>query len=581
MGPPSGPPVGPPPSGPPEFLDSGRSSGPVPSSPADGARRPAGRRRAVIAGGAIAGIAAVGTGGYFAWSAYLATGPQPAEALPASTVAYVSVDLDPSGKQKLAALDALEKFPAFEENVDVDRDDDLRQSLVELVQREEGVCPDIDYADDIEPWLGDRFAMAAVDLGDGGGDVDPDDVTPVGVLQVTDADAAEEGLEKLLGCLAEGGDDLGGWAVQGDWVVLAETDELAQEVTDAATDAPLSDDDDFQRWTDAAGDEGILTAYAAPAAGPLLAEAVGSFGGLAAAVPSCPAPAPGASVDPGTDVDPVVPPCGDVEVPEPDAAASALREQLEDFQGMALKVRFDDGGLEVEAATGAAVSGLDTLPASERGGDVVATLPDDTAMALGLGFEEGWFDSFVGGMAAGSGGLLDVDELIATIEQETGLQLPEDAEALLGESAALAVGGDIDLTEVAGMPDPTGLPVGIKVRGDTDRIESLLEQLDAAAAGVEHRGDGDHVAAGFSADYVDSLLGDGDLGDTDAYRDVIPESDDAAAVLFVNFDAGSWLDRLAEGDDEVAANVEPLSAAGLSAWVDDDVAHSLLRITVD
>src|SRR5204862_376219 len=73
-----------------------------------------GRRRGLLIGGGIAALAVVGVG---AWAAaqYFNTGAQPAEALPASTVGYASIDLDPSGAQKIEALRTLNKFPAFKE----------------------------------------------------------------------------------------------------------------------------------------------------------------------------------------------------------------------------------------------------------------------------------------------------------------------------------------------------------------------------------------------------------------------------------------------------------------------------------
>ena len=39
-------------------------------------------------------------------------------------------------------------------------------------------------------------------------------------------------------------------------------------MVDDAADASLADDDEFQKWTEAAGDPGFLTAYLSPAAGP-------------------------------------------------------------------------------------------------------------------------------------------------------------------------------------------------------------------------------------------------------------------------------------------------------------------------
>ena len=83
--------------------------------------------------------------------------------------------------------------------------------------------------------------------------------TPVGVLQVTDADAAEEGLATLRDCA---GSDVGGWVIEGDWAVIAETEKLAQEVVDA--DGSLADDETYQKWNGELGDAGVMSFYAVP-----------------------------------------------------------------------------------------------------------------------------------------------------------------------------------------------------------------------------------------------------------------------------------------------------------------------------
>ncbi len=45
-----------------------------------------------------------------------------------------------------------------------------------------------------------------------------------------------------------------------------------------AADSSLADDGDFQQWTDAAGDDGIMAMYAAPAAGAYLADHADELG---------------------------------------------------------------------------------------------------------------------------------------------------------------------------------------------------------------------------------------------------------------------------------------------------------------
>ncbi len=255
-----------PPDGPPEYLEQG-GGGPLPSEPASGHTR----RNALIAGGAIAGLVLVG-GGIWAATSFFGTGPQPAEALPASTIGYASIDLDPSGSQKIEAVKMLRKFPAFKDKIGLDTKDDIRKKLFDEIQKD-AHCSGLDYADDIEPWLGDRAAVAAVDEG-------KDQPTPVLVLQVKDADKADAGLDKIKKCASgdSGGSDSGGWAVNGDWAIVAETDKIAQQVADDAENSSLADDEDFQNWTDEVGDAGIVNLYAAPKAGQFLADNLGGHG---------------------------------------------------------------------------------------------------------------------------------------------------------------------------------------------------------------------------------------------------------------------------------------------------------------
>lgn len=500
--------------------------------PATGARR-----TPWIVGGLVGALAVLGAASWAAWS-FFATGPQPAEALPDSTLAYLSVDLDPSGGQKIEAVRTLRKFPAFKDKIGLETDDDVRQRIFEEIQGSAG-CEDLDYGDDVEPWLGDRMAVAAVDTRE-------DTPTPVVVLQVTDDDKADAGLQKLREC---GGGDSGAWSISDGWAVIGESQDLVDGIADDAADAPLSDDDDFTRWTDEAGDSGIATGYLAPEAGALIADQLGQVGdptGLLA----------------------------------PTGATDALKQ----FQGMAATLRFDDGSLELEVAADPGDS-VRALGDSDRGDDVLATLPDDTAAAFGLGLSEGWFSNLVDQMASSMGTGESPDDLMAELSDDSGLDLPEDAETLAGDSVALAIGGDFDVDEFSSSSDGSGVPVGLKVSGDADKIQSVLDkirpQLGPEDTFLDTDSEGDTVVLGPDPDYRQQLLDDGDLGSSDVFENVVREADDAAAILFVNFDAGDWLEKAAADDPEAAENLAPLEGLGLSAWLDGDVSHLVLRVTTD
>jgi hypothetical protein len=535
----------PPPSGGPEFLD---QSGGEPLGPDASGSGSAGRRTAVVAGGVVVGLGLVGGAAWAAMS-FFATGSQPAEALPGGTLGYASVDLDPSGSQKIEALEMVKQFPALDKELGgIDADDDLLAKVFA-----EADCEGLDYADDVKPWLGYRFAVAAVDLGE-------ETPTPVGVLQVSDAGAAEDGLAQLAACNAES--DSIGWVVEGDWAIVAETGDLAQQVVDATGDGSLADDDDYQRWTGEVGDPGVMTMYAAPEAGEALAGLADQF---------------------SQGMMPGMPGSMGMEDMEGMQSGEEMTKALEEFQGMSATVRFSDGALEVEAAA-ATGSSQTTALSTDRGDDVLATLPDDTAAALGFGLGEGWLATVVDQVVASSGGQMTADDLEAQLQAMTGLTL-DDVETAFGESAVIALDSDIDPQAIFSSADGSSIPVGAKIRGDAAAIEEvfgkLSQSMGSEAAFLGTDAEGDHVAVGPNADYRASLLEDGDLGDSAVYQDVIREGDRASAVIFVNFDANDWLAGLLEGQQEAQDNVAPLSGLGMSSWVEDDTSHAVVRLTTD
>jgi hypothetical protein len=575
--PPSGPPAGPP-SGPPEYLDSGGGA-PVPPGPR---RSGSSARKGLFLGGGVVGLVAVGVG---AWAAYnfFSTGPQPAEALPARTLAYASIDLDPSGGQKIEALRTLDKFPAFKDYVGINPDDDLRKAIFDKIQ-DDVQCDGIDYSDDVEPWLGDRAAFAAVDVG---GD-DPD---PVIVLQVKDADKADAGLDKMKAC---GESDDVGWQVDGDWAVIAESDDIAQKVVDATGKGSLADDEDFQKWTEEAGDPGVATFYAGPAAGDYLADHVDDLFGVPFGVMT-------GDLDCWTDQDPTLDgssggagayqaypgDCGEADPsgsPTLSTVSDDLKDKLRSFRGMAATLRFDGGAVELEAAGDKSIGGTTFLSGGGTA-DVVKSLPGDTGAVLGLGFKAGWFGDVIDYMAPYTGE--DADQLMSELSDMSGLDLPADAETLAGDSAALALGSDVDPDAFVSSEDGSDVPIALKIKGDPDEIEKVLDKLrDKARPDVsilESDSDGDVIVVGPSADYRANVLENGDLGDNDVFKDVVREADKAQTVLFVNVDEfEAAIDKAAgDSEQEFIDNLKAVSGIGATAWVDGDVSHSVLRLTTN
>ena len=511
-----------------------------PAEPGAGSGK--GRKRIALAASGAVLLAAAAGGGVWAYSAYFGQGDQPSQALPAKgLLAYASLDLDPSGEQKIAAVRTLNKFPGFKDEVDLGSEDDIREKVFELMQ-EDGICTDLDFGKDIDPWMGDRFGFGLLDLG-------KDEPAPVAVVQVTDEGAAEKGLEKLAKCEeSESGDN--GYAVAGGWAILAETDAIADDVVKAAEKGALADDEDFQHWTEAPGDAGIITLYAAPAAGEALYEEFAKTG----------------------------------------EAPASTKKYFTEFTGAGGAVRFSGGSVEAEFVAGQGDEELTKL-VNENGATAAASLPTTTAAALGLGLTEGWLDKVLDlyGPELEKEAGMSVDDLEKELEAQTGLT-KGDLETLFGESLAIAVDAGFEADAFL-EGDFANMPVGIKIKGDTAEIEKVLGKVRAKLAELGAPDDflqtataGDYVVIGVSKDYVAKLEKEDGLSGSDLYGKVVP-SDEASSVFFLNFDAGDhWLDALLkdlDAPDEVTDNVEPLQGFGVSSWVEGEEGHSLLTLTTD
>lgn len=536
----------------------------------DGAGRPRRERRRapLVALAAIGVVGVVAAGGWAALS-LMSTGEPAATAVPADAVAYVSLDLDPSAAQKLEALRIVEKFPALDEELGLDARDDLRRWAFEEITTD--ACPALDYDGAVAPWIGDRAAVAVLPPREPGGDP-----IPMVALQITDADAAAASLDELAHCAVAGdpatddGSGDVGYAFAGDYVVLAETTGTAEEIAVAAGSAALADDEAFLRWTGEVGDPGFVTMYVAPTVVDVLADVQRHLAGELGGDPGI-GPGPGYGLLSGPGFGP--------------GGAERFEEMAADFEGMAAVLRFRDGAAEVELAGGGLHESLRPAAGATTG---VEALPDTTGAAFAIALPEGWAADFTASMDE------TADGMIEQMEARTGLELPEDLERLLGESVSLAVDASLDPGAVGAL-DLAAVPVGVRVEGDPEETMAVVEKIRAAwGAGSEalvaQAGDG-VVALGTDAEYVDLLVGTGDLGGAESFRAVVPEADRVGGVVYVDFDAGdAWLERVVSDlarattgktGDEVHRNMEALDALGFSSWQDGDVSRGLFRLTTD
>lgn len=225
--------------------------------------RPSRLRTGLVLGGAATAALVLVGGGVFAYSALDGGGAQPEAALPDTAFAYVRVDLDPSATQKVNLLRLANRFPDLATDLDVDlgEDADLRRLVVDAISKS-GTC-EIDYAADVEPWIGQRAALAALPpvegaaTGDAGAAPEPE---PVLVLQVTDEAAARTAIESGLGC--GDGAKTAQVAFTGGYALITSERVAAADVAAAAKKAPLADAPRFTADMKALGDPGLVSYWA-------------------------------------------------------------------------------------------------------------------------------------------------------------------------------------------------------------------------------------------------------------------------------------------------------------------------------
>jgi Protein of unknown function (DUF3352) len=554
-----------PPAGTPEYLEYGGGSPlpPEPTPPTEaGFGGGRGRRRAWWIGGGVVLLAGLGAG---AWAAlgFFQQGAQPAEALPSSTVGYISIDLDPAGGQKIDAFRTLNKFPAFKDEVGVNSVDDIRRKVGESLL-EDTHCIHLTYDHDIDPWLGERAAAAAVDVGG-------DKTDFVVVVQVKDEGKARDAFTTLNSCDTQ--EPPAGFVVHNGWAVLAQSQEVADEVSDATDHGTLADDATYQKWTKAVGDAGVVNAYASPAAGRVLAQQLsGLFEGTLSGA--------GESFTTSSTTTMTATGSGSAAT-----GADPFTKALSSFKGGAATLRFTGDGLEFAMAANGSAGQLSEVTGND-GGALVQRLPDDTAAAAGISFPKGWLDRQLDQMSDLFGSGMSQDDGMRELSRETGLAVPADIETLLGSGVSISVGKDIDLEAAENSDSLSGLPIGVTVKGDPAAIERVLDKLRAKTgsdlAFLGSDSSGDLVAIGPTAAYRQHLLDGGNLGDDDTFRGVVPDAGDASSVLFVNMDSlEPAITKAAAGDQETLDNITPLRAMGMSTWNDGGTIKFSFKVTTN
>lgn len=545
------------PAGPPES--------PEPAAGGDTNAKPSrGPRRAVILSlVGIGAVALIGGGAWAAFSQLSGGGSQPHDVLPADTVAYARIDLDPSASQKIELVRLANRVPDFAKEVGItDEDVDLRKLILEEAA---GDC--VDYEDDVEPWLGERVGIGAgPDIAETGEDVRI-------AVQVTDEDAARDGIESLFKC--GGGSTDYGLAFTDGYAILTPTQKSADDAVKAAEEESLADTDRFTEDFDALGEEGIVSGWADYEALAESAAGDAGLGDIEAVTDQVSSVAFAVSASSRSLNFDAVASSGDNEFDLPEVRGlGALPEDT------LMGVSFAGGGQAVDENWDEIKAALDEL----AGLGSSFNSPDPYGLDSGLDSE---FDSDLESEFNSDISELDIDpgygptgsptdDAIEQLEQQFDLTLPDDLVTFLGDALTLYVGSE-GLEDAIAAQDPTGIPAGLVMEGDVDKASDLADHLVSIfsqQAGLQlatTAGD-EAVSIATNDDVAEALVEDGGLADTEAYKSVI-DGDAQIGGVFVNIEA--LLAALEDTDPsltdseefEIAKNFEAIGAAG---WVDGD-----------
>jgi hypothetical protein len=238
-----------------------------------------------------------------------------------------------------------------------------------------------------------------------------------------------------------------------------------------------------------------------------------------------------------------------------DSPTAGLRGRL------VASLQFTDTAADLKIhAVGLPPSGL----GAETVGPRLAALPDDTALTLGISGADKIVQRAYDGADKSTLG-----ESVGALGERTGLVLPDDLAALVGSSTVVAVGGS-----------DGGVDVGLISRtDDTDTARSAAQRLlnalgqDNNALAVRSVSDGTVLAN--SSSYADRLGPPGRLGDSQLFRDALPDLGSAQAALYVDVQRLSKL-----GGVTPPGPVDRFRSLGVTAAVSADTATIRLRLVV-
>ena len=480
-------------------------------------------RKGVIIGSSV-GVAlllASGTG-VFAYQALSGGGDQPSVAVPSSAIAYLSVDLDPSASQKVNLLRLMKRVPQLSEQ-GIDENADPREQLFDQFLKSTG-CQ-VDYATDVEPWIGQRAAIALLENSE----------SPIIALQVSDTDKAKAGMSSLLACAGEGGT-----ATVDDYLIIAEDEATASAAAEQAKTSPLSQDEQFTADLKSLGDTGLATFWMDV---PAITAAYGQTAALST---------PG--VDPSAGVDTLY------------GSLRAGSDHLE----LAFQAHVNDGyqdnstGTDLTALPETTTAALATRPSPAR----IETTWNSASEMMGVADSQD--------LTQQTG--LDMPADLVTL-LSGGTVFAMDASNFDATSVS---NGDLGAIDV-GMRCYGDSQAQNAV---LDKVEALLTEGGEVDLARTTTPDGVVIAS--NDRYASSLGAGGSLGSKDAFTRAVPNAEDAVASAYIDLNSLSGMlqqiDDIAPSAEtqEAIRALEPLSSVGVAVYaVQDERVAGQIRLTFD
>jgi hypothetical protein len=300
--------------------------------------------------------------------------------LPADSVAYAEINLDPPASQKVAALRFFHHFRDLNVREDAA---DLISGLVEPLLDTAEVRQQ--YDQNVKPWVGKHAAFGIDPQGDA--------VEPIAVVESTDPAKARAGLDALRRQAKDAADQVG-YVVTDKFVVLARSEAVARNAISDAAKASLHGNNTFQQDLKSVGDDGVFTAWLDLGRSAKL----GSLAGV-----------------PGAD--------------SADVSKVDLRGRV------VVNLRFTDSTADLTMRA----IGTGEAPTGDAVGPRLAKLPDDTAVAVALsGGDKLVRQTYKRLDEAG------LHDQLTSLENDLGISLPDDLAALVGSTTVFAVGGSSD-----------------------------------------------------------------------------------------------------------------------------------------